>query len=121
MLQYQTGIPVSAPITDAARRTALAALTQSPSGWHNTNAGDVFAGLGGQNAATYDADAAKANADFVSRARDLQSQMGVRGLQQMQQQYSQNDNVSLQRQQAAAGRMSDYLSGVNGLLRGLFT
>lgn len=121
MLSYQTGIPVQPPISDATRRNALAALVSAPTAWGNTNAADVFAGMGQQNAVNYDRDAASANADFVAKARDLQNQMGVRGLQQMQQQYSQNDNVALQRQQAAAGRMSDYLSGVNGLLRGLFT
>lgn len=121
MLSYQTGIPVRQPISDAMRASALSALANPPSHMANTHSGDVYASIGRQNAAAYDREAAAANADFVAKARDLQSQMGVRGLQQMQQQYSQGDNLAMQRQQNSASRVSDYLSGVNGLLRGLFT
>jgi hypothetical protein len=120
MLSYQTSIPVTPPVTDEMKRGALAALTAMPPGWAGQNRGDVFAAAAQQKALEYDQATANANADFVTKARDLQSQMGLRGAQQMAQAYGQGDDLALQRQRNALDRSSQYLSGVNSILRGLF-
>ena len=102
------------------KRGALAALTAAPPGWTGTHQGDVFSAAAQQRALEYDQATANANADFVAKARDQQAQMGLRGAQQAAQAHGQADDLATSRQRASLARTSQYLSGVNNILRGLF-
>lgn len=119
MISYRTGVPARPPVSQEMRQSALEALLHRPAAWPGAgaqNRDDAYASLAQQNALDYDRAAAKANASFVERARDMQAQTGQRGATQMAQRQEQQGDLALRRYQAAA----DSLMGINSILRDLF-
>lgn len=90
-MQYRTSIPVTPPIDPGMRQNAIAGLNAPPT---RGVAGDVYAGLAQQNVVNYDRAAQKANDDYVEQARGIQTQMAMRGLQQLAQQRENQMNVA---------------------------
>lgn len=90
-MQYRTSIPTTPPIDPGMRQNALAALSAMPP---RGVAADVYSGMAQRNAVDYDRAAQKANDDYVERARGIQSQMAVRGLQQLAQQQENQMNIA---------------------------
>lgn len=113
MLFYNTGVPVTPPIRSADRSDAIRGILRGGSG-------DVYAGRAAENAVDYDRDAQMANAEFVAKARDLQSQMALRGAQQMDQARQNQADLATRRMNMAVDQVGPLLGGVNSILRSLY-
>lgn len=113
MVFYNTGIPVAQPITDSDRSKAIRGILRG-------GTGDVYNAKAQANAVDYDREAQRANAEFVANARDLQSQMALRGAQQMAQAQQNQSDIYNRRVGMAMDEVNPMLSGVNTLLRSLF-
>jgi hypothetical protein len=61
-----------------------------------------------------------ANAEYVQKAQDLQSQLAQRGLQQMAQAQQNQTDLGTRRYQSALDRTQGAFNNVNSLLGGLF-
>lgn len=119
MLNYRTGIPVQAPITDPMRQSVLAGLSAGLPGMSGNRA-DNFDAMAQQKAVEADRSAQMANADFIAKARDMQSQMAQRGLQQVAQAQQNQSDLATRRYQMALDRTQNMFSNVNNMLSGLF-
>lgn len=115
MLTYNTGTAATPPISDDMRASALRGLTAQYGGQ-----GDLYRSLAQQNAVAVDRAAQDANADFLSRARDAQSQMAQRGMQQMAQYRQQDSDLARRQLQDTFGRVNNAYGMVNSVLSGLF-
>lgn len=123
MLQYKTGIPTTPPLSPDFRAKALAGLSGPATPWSGAGSvarADAYDALAQRNAVNYDRSAQMANAEFVQQARDLQSQMSQRGLQQMAQSQQNQTDLGNRRRQEALDTTKAMLGSVNGLLGGLF-
>lgn len=106
---YNTTLPVEPAVSPALRQRGAAALSApSPFAFPGAH-GDVYAGLSAQNATAFDRAATEADATTMQRKRDTQTQMALRGLEQMVQA---QDN-----QRSLATQRTNFL---NGLLQGLY-
>jgi hypothetical protein len=108
-MQYRTSISTAPPLDSGMRERAMGAMTGRPLPGVNA---DVYAARGQQNAVAYDRAAQQANADYVTKAKQLQAQMAMRGLEQLvqQRQYQNQASEQIMRQSGM----------LNGLLGGLF-
>lgn len=113
-MQYRTTIPTAPPIGPAIRQPAMQAFGAQPPA---NVAPDVYAGLAQRNAVDYDRSAQAANADYVQRARSVQQQMAMRGLQQLAQQRENQTNVANTMFRQNLNRTGGLL---NSLLQGVF-
>lgn len=113
-MQYNTTIPTSPPVGAALRQPAMQAFNAAPVAGVSP---DVYAGLAQRNAVDYDRSAQMANADYVQRARGVQQQMAMRGLQQLAQQRENQMNVANTVVRQNLNRTGGLL---NALLQGVF-
>lgn len=123
MLQYNTGISTTPPLSPQFRQATLAGLAGNMTPWAGAglqNRTDNFSGAASMNAAEADRAAQLANDQFVTQARDIQSQLAQRGLQQMAQNQQNNTDLATRRYQTALDRTQGMFNNVNSLLSGLF-
>lgn len=113
-MQYNTTVPTSPPAGAVIRQPAMQGFGATPVAGASP---DVYAGLSQRNAVDYDRAAQMANADYVQRARGVQQQMAMRGLQQLAQQRENQMNVANTAVRQSLGRTSGLL---NALLKGVF-
>lgn len=112
-MQYTTGIPFTGAIPPALKQQGQRALSApSPFSYQGPHA-DVYAGLAQANATDFDRAAQLADIDAYTKSRDTQTQMALRGLEQMAQ--AQNNQRSLSSQ--AYNNQTGFL---NSLLQGLY-
>jgi hypothetical protein len=109
-MQYRTAIPFTPPIDPGMRQSALAALSAEAPGVD----ADVYGGLAQRNAVQYDRAAQKQNDDYTARARGIQSQMAMRGLQQLAQQQENQMNIANTVFRQNLGRAGGMLNSVLG-------
>jgi hypothetical protein len=122
MLSYNTGINTTPPISPFQRQAALRGLSEGLTPWaaNGTHRSDVYDAYAPQAAMNLDRSAQKSNDDFVAQARDLQSQMSIRGLEQQAQSQQNSMQLGTMRQQTQLDRAQRLFGGINGLLSGLF-
>lgn len=113
MYSYNTSIPVKPVVPYADRMAALGGLSaQSPYSVPGSH-GDVYAHMSKANQTNYDRAVQMADQDHMRQAQDLQSQMALRGMQQLTQQR--------ENQQSLANRRTQMVSGfLNGLISDLY-
>jgi hypothetical protein len=111
MLSYNSSLVGSSPFSDELRAEAQRRLSAgSPYRAYKGNAADVFQSFGSQAMANLDTAGAAANAAYASRLGNAQRQASLGGLQMLS-----------AGQQNARNLASERLSGINGLLSGLFS
>lgn len=123
MLAYNTGISATPPLSPQFRQGILAGLQSGPTPWGGAgeqNRADNFGAFATANAVEADRAAQLANAEYVTKARDLQSQLAQRGLQQMAQAQQNQTDLATRRYQTALDRTQGMFNNINGLLSGLF-
>lgn len=108
MLTYDTNLPSNAPYTSALKGEVQRAFRgKSP---FRGNAADVYRGAAQSALANVRATGTMANSDYLQRFRDAQQKLVLGGLQNMS--GAQQD----------VGRLgNERLSGITGLLSGLFS
>lgn len=112
-MQYSTGVPFTGAIPANTRQEGLAGLAApSPYKFPGSHQ-DVYAAMAKTNATDFDRTAQSADIEMMTKSRDLQSQMALRGLEQMAQGQDMSRNVSNQ----IYGNQTGFL---NGLLSGLY-
>lgn len=112
-MQYTTGIPFTGAISQDLRQQGQQGLAApSPFSYQGPHA-DVYAGLAQGNVTDFQRSAQMADMDAYSRSRDMQSQMALRGLDQMAQAQDNARNVSQQ-------IYGNQLGFLGGLLRDLY-
>lgn len=123
MLQYQTGLTPTPPISQGQRDSVLAGLSVATpwSGAGGQNFQDNFSAMAQRNAVDADRAAQMANADYMQKAQALQSQLATRGLGQMAQMQKNQGNLATRRYGQALDMSANLLGGLNGILRGLFS
>jgi hypothetical protein len=82
---------------------------------------DNYSAYAQKNAVDADRAMQMANAEYEVKARDLQSQLAQRGLQQMAQAQQNQADLGTRRYQTALNRTQDMFGNVNRLLGGLFS
>lgn len=123
MLRYNTGISAAPPISPAARERALSGLAAPIPAWGLAgaqNRADNYSAYQQANSVESDRAAQMANAEYVQKAQDLQSQLAQRGLQQMAQAQQNQTDLGTRRYQSALDRTQGAFNNVNSLLGGLF-
>lgn len=122
MLSYNTGINTTPPISPFQRQAALQGLSEGLTPWaaDGTHRADVYGAYAPQAALNLDRSAQKSNDDFVAKARDLQSQLAIRGLEQQSQAQQNALQLDTMRYQTQLDRAQRLFGGINGLLSGLF-
>ena len=111
-MQYTTGVQVAGAIPPALRQQAAGAFgAQSPFAYQGPHQ-DVYANLAGQNATAFDRAAQVADIDNMKRTRDTQTQMALRGLEQMAQAQDNARQVGMQMYGNQTGFMNSLLSGL---------
>ena len=118
MLNYNTGISATPPLSPQFRQGILTGLTSQPG---MGVAEDNYAAYAQKNAVDADRAMQMANAEYEVKARDLQSQLAQRGLQQMAQAQQNQADLGTRQYQTALNRTQDMFRNVNGLLGGLFS
>ena len=123
MLSYKTGISALPPLTPDTRAKALSGLTAPIPEWGlagGQNRADNYAAYQQANAVESDRANQMANAEYVQKAQDLQSQLVQRGLQQMAQAQQNQTDLGTRQYQMALDRTQGMFNNVNSLLGGLF-
>ena len=111
-LSYDTRLTPPQAAPPALRQQAAQALS-APSPFRFPGAHqDVYAGLASQNATAFDRAAQQADAESMSRWRDTQSQMALRGLQQMAQAQDNQRSLATQAYGQQMGFLGDLLQGL---------
>ncbi len=119
MLSYNTGIQASPPITPAMQQAALDGLRQQKVSYPGPGQ-DVYSARAQQSAVDMERWAAAQNNQHMLNAQQGQSDMALRGLQQMSQAQQNANSLATQRQAMQLGYAGNVMGGVNGLLSGLF-
>jgi hypothetical protein len=109
MLNYKTSLQNKPPVSDQYRADALAGLrVKSPYTQYGSTHDDILMTIGDANAAQYDIDASKANADYQNKQQEAERQLVLQGLQMMDKgQQNQNSiyNTRLQNMTGFAGNL----------------
>jgi hypothetical protein len=119
MLSYNTGIQASPPITPAMQQAALDGLRQQKVAYPGPGQ-DVYNAQSQKAAVDMERWAAAQNNQHMQNAQQGQSDMALRGLQQMAQAQQNANNLATQRQAMQLDFAGQMMGGVNGLLSGLF-
>lgn len=114
MYSYNTSIPARPVMPDDKRFAALDGLSQGSPVQAPGSHADLYAGLASGNRVNFDRAASTANQEHLLKARELQGQTALRGVQQLAQQRQNMQNLGTQRLRTQAGFL-------NSLLGGLFT
>lgn len=113
-MNYSTRLPVESAVSPFLRQQGQAVLSApSPFSFAGPHA-DVYRSLAAQNATNFDRTATAVDAETMRAARDTQSQMALRGLQQMAQAQDNNRDLATRAQANQYGIL-------NSLLRGLYS
>lgn len=111
-MQYTTGMPfvsAVAPLLQAEAGKAMAA--PSPFSFQGSHQ-DLYNSLSRQNATGFDRAAAQADTDMQTQSRNLQTQMALRGLQQMAQAQDSQTRLANQVYGNKTGYIGSILSGL---------
>lgn len=113
MLTYQSSLNNKPPVSDEYRARALTGLrAPSPFTAYTQTHGDVYRGLGAENAVDFDIAATKANTDYQMKQQDAQRQLALQGLQQMATAQQNEQDLTNNRLQMMYGTVGDLLKGL---------
>jgi hypothetical protein len=113
MLNYKTSLQNKPPVSDQYRADALAGLrVKSPYAQYGSTHDDILMSRGDANAAQYDIDASKANADYQTKQQEAERQLVLQGLQMMDKGQQDQNNAYSTRLQRMTGVANNLLGGL---------
>lgn len=113
MLSYNTSLKNEPPASDQRRADALSGLRiKSPYKQYGSAHFDILSSMGDANAAGYDIEATKANADYAMQQQEAERQLVLQGLQMMDKGQQNKNSIYNTRLQNMTGLAGNLLGGL---------